>query len=45
MKHFPGGGPQEQGLDPHYTFGKNQVYPAGRFAYHLKPFQAASTGM
>lgn len=41
MKHFPGGGPQEQGLDPHYSFGKNQVYPGGRFADHLKPFQAA----
>jgi len=41
MKHFPGGGPQEMGLDPHYTFGKNQVYPAGNFAYHLKPFKAA----
>lgn len=41
MKHFPGGGPQELGLDPHYTFGKNQVYPAQRFADHLKPFRAA----
>jgi beta-glucosidase len=41
MKHFPGGGPQELGLDPHYTFGKNQVYPAHRFADHLKPFRAA----
>jgi beta-glucosidase len=41
MKHFPGGGPQEQGLDPHYTFGKQQIYPGGNFAYHLKPFKAA----
>jgi len=41
MKHFPGGGPQEMGLDPHYAFGKNQVYPAGNFGYHLKPFKAA----
>lgn len=41
MKHFPGGGPQEMGLDPHYSFGKTQVYPAGRFADHLKPFKAA----
>jgi beta-glucosidase len=41
VKHFPGGGPQEAGFDPHYTFGKNQVYPTGNFAYHLKPFQAA----
>jgi beta-glucosidase len=41
MKHFPGGGPQEMGLDPHYSFGKNQVYPAGNFGWHLKPWQAA----
>ena len=41
IKHFPGGGPQELGLDPHFTFGKNQVYPAGQFGYHLKPFIAA----
>jgi beta-glucosidase len=41
VKHFPGGGPQQLGLDPHFTFGKNQVYPAGRFADHLKPFRAA----
>ena len=41
VKHFPGGGPQELGLDPHYTFGKTQIYPGGNFAYHLKPFTAA----
>lgn len=41
VKHFPGGGPQELGLDPHYTFGKTQVYPGGSFGYHLKPFAAA----
>jgi beta-glucosidase len=41
LKHFPGGGPQEFGLDPHYSFGKRQVYPGGRFASHLEPFKAA----
>lgn len=41
MKHFPGGGPQELGLDPHYSFGKAQVYPGDAFGYHLKPFEAA----
>ena len=41
IKHFPGGGPQEGGGDPHYDFGKNQAYPAGMFEYHLAPFQAA----
>ncbi|MBK7541979.1 MAG: glycoside hydrolase family 3 C-terminal domain-containing protein [Candidatus Competibacteraceae bacterium] len=41
VKHFPGGGPQELGLDPHYAHGKEQVYPGGQFGYHLKPFKAA----
>lgn len=42
VKHFPGAGPQEDGLDPHYTFGKQQVYHSeAGFAYHLKPFRAA----
>jgi beta-glucosidase len=48
IKHFPGGGPQEMGWDPHYTFGKNQLYTddSGRygFDYHLKPFRAAIDG-
>lgn len=41
MKHFPGGGPQELGLDPHFAHGKTQVYTEGGFANALKPFQAA----
>lgn len=45
LKHFPGGGPQQMGWDPHYSFGKNQFYTdtSGRygFAYHLLPFEAA----
>ena len=41
IKHFPGGGPQEGGGDPHYAFGKNQAYPAGMFEYHLAPFKTA----
>ncbi len=41
MKHFPGGGPQELGLDPHYAHGKTQVYPGNGFANSLKPFRAA----
>jgi beta-glucosidase len=40
-KHFPGGGPQRDGEDPHFPHGKEQVYPGGRFGYHLRPFQAA----
>lgn len=41
VKHFPGGGPQELGLDPHYSFGKTQVYPGDNFSGHLAPFVAA----
>jgi len=25
-KHFPGGGPQKRGLDPHFAFQEGQVY-------------------
>ncbi|MDZ7717672.1 MAG: glycoside hydrolase family 3 N-terminal domain-containing protein [Balneolaceae bacterium] len=40
-KHFPGGGPQEDGWDAHFRFGKDQVYPGNNFDYHLIPFEAA----
>ena len=40
-KHFPGGGPQKEGLDPHFSFQKGQVYPGDNFDYHLIPFEAA----
>jgi beta-glucosidase len=40
-KHFPGGGPQNEGLDPHFEFQKGQVYPGHNFDYHLIPFEAA----
>jgi len=40
-KHFPGGGPQKEGLDPHFAFQKGQVYPGNNFKYHLIPFEAA----
>ncbi|WP_199881427.1 glycoside hydrolase family 3 N-terminal domain-containing protein [Streptomyces sp. CB03911] len=41
VKHFPGGGPQKDGEDPHFPYGTEQVYPGGRFDYHLAPFRAA----
>lgn len=42
MKHFPGAGPQELGMDAHYSFGKYQQYSSeDGFTYHLKPFEAA----
>lgn len=40
-KHFPGGGPQKDGEDPHFPYGKEQVYPGDKFEYHLIPFEAA----
>jgi beta-glucosidase len=40
-KHFPGGGPQKDGEDPHFAYGREQVYPGNHFEYHLKPFKAA----
>ncbi|MBS1905859.1 MAG: glycoside hydrolase family 3 C-terminal domain-containing protein [Actinobacteria bacterium] len=41
VKHFPGGGPQKDGEDPHFEYGREQVYPGGAFELHLKPFEAA----
>ena len=40
-KHFPGGGPQMDGEDPHFDYGREQVYPGDNFNYHLPPFEAA----
>ncbi len=40
-KHFSGGGPQREGLDPHFEFHKGQIYPGKNFNYHLIPFEAA----
>ena len=40
-KHFPGGGPQKEGLDPHFEFQQGQIYPGNNFDYHLIPFEAA----
>ncbi|MGJ9372629.1 glycoside hydrolase family 3 protein [Nesterenkonia sp. CF4.4] len=40
-KHFPGGGAQLDGEDPHFPYGREQVYPGGRFEDHLAPFRSA----
>ncbi|KAF5631953.1 periplasmic beta-glucosidase beta-xylosidase [Fusarium sp. NRRL 25303] len=40
-KHFPGGGPMEDGEDSHFPWGKNQTYPGNNRDYHLIPFKAA----
>lgn len=41
VKHFPGGGPEKDGLDPHFAYGAEQIYPGDGWEYHLKPFRAA----
>ncbi|MDO5498720.1 MAG: glycoside hydrolase family 3 N-terminal domain-containing protein [Propionibacteriaceae bacterium] len=44
IKHFPGGGPRENGFDPHYVEGKWNCYPTpgAMDDYHLPPFKAAA---
>ena len=37
-KHFSGGGPQKDGEDPHFPYGKEQAYPGDNFDYHVIPF-------
>jgi beta-glucosidase len=41
MKHFPGGGSGKGGQDSHFDWGKEQVFPGGRFYDNLLPFRAA----
>ena len=40
-KHFPGGGATEGGQDPHFDWGKREVFPGGMFENNLIPFKAA----
>lgn len=40
-KHFPGAGPQRDGEDAHFPYGREQVYPGNAFDVHLRPFEAA----
>jgi len=37
-KHFSGGGPQKDGEDAHFGYGRDQVYPGNNFDYHVIPF-------
>lgn len=43
IKHFPGGGPRENGFDPHYAAGQWNVYatPGSLQKYHLPSFRPA----
>lgn len=38
IKHFPGGGAQKDGEDPHFPYGREQVWPGNKFEDHLQPF-------
>ncbi len=38
-KHFSGGGPQKDGWDAHFPYGREQVYPGHNFDYHVMPFE------
>jgi beta-glucosidase len=40
-KHFPGGGATYKGFDPHYTYGRNAVFPGNRLEENMLPFKAA----
>lgn len=40
-KHFPGGGATEGGQDPHFKWGRREVFEGGAFQKHLIPFKAA----
>ena len=40
-KHFPGGGAGKEGQDPHFDWGKTEVFPGGMLQNNLIPFKAA----
>ncbi|MDX2245883.1 MAG: glycoside hydrolase family 3 N-terminal domain-containing protein [Bacteroidia bacterium] len=40
-KHFPGGGATEGGQDPHFEWGKREMFTGGMFENNLIPFKAA----
>ncbi len=40
-KHFPGGGAGKAGHDPHFDWGKTEVFPGKMFQNNLIPFKAA----
>ncbi len=40
-KYWPGTGAMKEGLDPHFEYGKLEVYPGRNFGYQVLPFRAA----
>lgn len=43
VKHFPGGGPNENGMDSHTVEGRFNVFPGNNFAEHLDLMRAVIT--
>lgn len=41
VKHFPGGGATQKGHDPHFSWGRFEVFPGGQLEQNLIPFKAA----
>ena len=41
LKHFPGTGANQQGMDSHQYVGRFNVYPGNNFMAHVYPFRAA----
>jgi beta-glucosidase len=41
IKHFPGMGPNQDGMDSHSRYGGNNYYPGNNFQEHLLPWKAA----
>jgi len=41
LKHFPGMGPDEDGMDSHSEPGRYNAYPGNNFAEHLLPWEGA----
>ena len=43
-KHFPGGGPQLDGEDPHFPYGREQVYPGRSLRLPPDPVRGSARG-
>jgi len=41
VKHFPGGGATQKGHDPHFSWGRFEVFPGNQLEQNLIPFKAA----
>ncbi|MBS2025526.1 MAG: hypothetical protein JST92_24270 [Deltaproteobacteria bacterium] len=41
LKHFPGAGADQQGMDSHSVSGRYNVFPGNNFLQHVYPFRAA----